>query len=70
MLLIYCNCLCWLLMATRCRKSYSYLEIHKILDENGVPQSPEMAAIIDGYAASYLWFVEAIANHKKVQHDI
>lgn len=42
-------------------------ELHLSLDEEGVPQNEMMAKNLQRFVDEYLWFVGAIANHKKVQ---
>lgn len=40
-------------------------ELHLSLDENGVPQNEIMQKNLDRFVSEYLWFVEAIATHRK-----
>lgn len=40
-------------------------ELSKNLDENGVTQNEKLAKNITRFVADFLWFTEAIANHKK-----
>lgn len=40
-------------------------ELPVSLDENGVPQNETLARNINRFVKEYLWFVAAIANHKK-----
>lgn len=40
-------------------------ELDKSLDENGNPQNETMANNLDRFVKEYLWFAEAIVNHKR-----
>lgn len=40
-------------------------ELDKSLDEEGNPQNEIMAKNLDRFVKEYLWFAEAIVNHKK-----
>lgn len=41
-------------------------EVHNALDEEGNPQNEFMQKSLDKFVSEYLWFVGAIANHKKL----
>lgn len=40
-------------------------EVHKNLDEHGVPQTEKMKGAIESFVNDYLWLVEAITKQKK-----